>query len=555
MKKYNIFLVLLFLFLTISQTNHLSTTNAQSTMTGNVSSNTSDIKNETTSRGAEIKELRRRNSKSYLSSDNSITEKFSNFPIHYLTSDGNWADIDNSITSVDKNKSIEFEDQTNGNDFKVQFGGANNPKVKFFNDNFSIEYTPLNTNQKTTKQKTGNKVSFLDLWGNAALNYTVLNDQLKTNIKLEDKTALSEFKFYIQTKDVTPTLDDKGEILFKDKDDQIASIIPRMWVSESNNKNRLYDRLTTHISEVEDGYLLTISVDDHDLLYPLVINSTTAYETNYISIDNDNYKFNVNIPDLTVDRIKEIYVENTLYDIEVHDPIEEINAVYPMDVYVTETDALGTDLFDIHKSPDVDGTLGVKIGQTDEYGLDDISIINQKSFNQASLVASVPSSKLIKGVALHGTRYHEPSFISVNVYVTYTIPEDHQAPTAPTNVRVVNKTSTSVDLAWTPSTDNVRVLQYGIYNGTQLIGKSWSNSFTVNGLKENMIYTFSVKSWDESYNTSDASNVVVFPSVTNYKTYYYDQLGRLIRIEVLPSNQIIDYEYDKNGNLISIKYR
>jgi chitodextrinase len=43
---------------------------------------------------------------------------------------------------------------------------------------------------------------------------------------------------------------------------------------------------------------------------------------------------------------------------------------------------------------------------------------------------------------------------------------DTQAPTAPTNLIVASKTGSSVSLSWTPSTDNIGVTNYEIYNGT-----------------------------------------------------------------------------------------
>src|SRR5207247_2502101 len=42
---------------------------------------------------------------------------------------------------------------------------------------------------------------------------------------------------------------------------------------------------------------------------------------------------------------------------------------------------------------------------------------------------------------------------------------DVQAPSAPTNLAVTSKTSTSVSLGWTASTDNVAVVSYQILRG------------------------------------------------------------------------------------------
>ncbi|HZG77197.1 MAG TPA: fibronectin type III domain-containing protein, partial [Paenibacillus sp.] len=85
---------------------------------------------------------------------------------------------------------------------------------------------------------------------------------------------------------------------------------------------------------------------------------------------------------------------------------------------------------------------------------------------------------------------------------------DTQAPTAPTNLTSPSKTSTSVSLSWSASTDNVGVTGYDVYNGSTLAGSTSSTSFTVSGLTANTQYTFTVKAKDAANNVSAASNAV-----------------------------------------------
>ncbi|AEI38977.1 hypothetical protein KNP414_00352 [Paenibacillus mucilaginosus KNP414] len=82
---------------------------------------------------------------------------------------------------------------------------------------------------------------------------------------------------------------------------------------------------------------------------------------------------------------------------------------------------------------------------------------------------------------------------------------DSQAPSVPANVTVTAKTGTSVSLAWTASTDDVKVAGYDIYNGTAKVGSSTEPSFTVTGLSPNTSYTFTVKAKDTAGNESAAS--------------------------------------------------
>jgi len=85
---------------------------------------------------------------------------------------------------------------------------------------------------------------------------------------------------------------------------------------------------------------------------------------------------------------------------------------------------------------------------------------------------------------------------------------DTQAPTAPGNLISTGKTSTSVSLSWSASTDNVGVTAYEIYNGSSLAATVANTSATVTGLTANTAYTFTVRAMDAAGNRSAASNAV-----------------------------------------------
>ncbi|MFD0672790.1 fibronectin type III domain-containing protein [Cohnella sp. GCM10027633] len=82
---------------------------------------------------------------------------------------------------------------------------------------------------------------------------------------------------------------------------------------------------------------------------------------------------------------------------------------------------------------------------------------------------------------------------------------DTQSPSAPTNLASPSKSSTSVNLTWTGSTDNVGVTGYNVYNGTTLVGSPTGTSYTVSGLSPSTAYTFTVKAKDAAGNLSAAS--------------------------------------------------
>ena len=84
---------------------------------------------------------------------------------------------------------------------------------------------------------------------------------------------------------------------------------------------------------------------------------------------------------------------------------------------------------------------------------------------------------------------------------------DNEAPTSPSNLVASNPTSSTIDLSWTASTDNVGVSGYFIYlSDGRLAAAAPSNSITVSGLNPSTSYTFYVTAYDAAMNESGQSN-------------------------------------------------
>jgi chitinase len=92
---------------------------------------------------------------------------------------------------------------------------------------------------------------------------------------------------------------------------------------------------------------------------------------------------------------------------------------------------------------------------------------------------------------------------------------DTQAPTAPANLTSPSKTSTSVALSWSASSDNVGVTGYDVYRNGSLAGSSTSTSYTVGGLSASTAYSFSVKAKDAAGNVSAASSTLSVTTSTS----------------------------------------
>ena len=96
---------------------------------------------------------------------------------------------------------------------------------------------------------------------------------------------------------------------------------------------------------------------------------------------------------------------------------------------------------------------------------------------------------------------------------------DAIAPSAPTSLTASGTTSTTTNLSWTASTDNVGVTGYDVFQGTTLLGTVATTTYNVTGLTAATAYSFSVKAKDAAGNSSAASNIVnitTLPAVAAY---------------------------------------
>ena len=76
-------------------------------------------------------------------------------------------------------------------------------------------------------------------------------------------------------------------------------------------------------------------------------------------------------------------------------------------------------------------------------------------------------------------------------------------PGDPTGLAVSNIKATSVDLSWTPSTDNFLINKYNIYVNDVLTASAVSSPCTVTGLTSNTAYTFKIEAVDLKGNKSN----------------------------------------------------
>lgn len=96
---------------------------------------------------------------------------------------------------------------------------------------------------------------------------------------------------------------------------------------------------------------------------------------------------------------------------------------------------------------------------------------------------------------------------------------DTQAPTTPTGLSASNVSTTSADLSWSASTDNVGVTGYNVYQDGALIATPTGTSTSVTGLSPETTYSFTVTAEDAAGNVSAVSSAVSVTTEAIQVTY------------------------------------
>ncbi len=116
------------------------------------------------------------------------------------------------------------------------------------------------------------------------------------------------------------------------------------------------------------------------------------------------------------------------------------------------------------------------------------------------------------------------AFYAVGIGAAYSFSAtDTIPPSTPLNLIASGTTSSSTNLSWSGSTDNVAVTGYNVYNGLNLVGTPTGTSFTVTGLQGSTTYTFTVKARDAVGNLSLESNSVSVTTLITVPTYCNSQ--------------------------------
>ncbi|MCM0667993.1 endonuclease [Flavobacterium tyrosinilyticum] len=124
----------------------------------------------------------------------------------------------------------------------------------------------------------------------------------------------------------------------------------------------------------------------------------------------------------------------------------------------------------------------------------------------------VSAREIARNNAVYSRQNNRNPFIDHPEYVNQiwggTSSGDIQAPTTPTSLASTSKTSTSISLSWTASTDNVAVTGYEVYANSVLKTTVSTLTTTITGLTASTSYSIYIKAKDAAGNTSASSNTI-----------------------------------------------
>ena len=192
------------------------------------------------------------------------------------------------------------------------------------------------------------------------------------------------------------------------------------------------------------------------------------------------------------------------------------------------TDNVGVTGYDIYQD-------GVKIN---------IDPVTGTSFNVNGLSEATAYNFFI-------TAFDASGNISPNSNTLVATTVDSQAPSAPAGLVSSNITSSTVTLNWNPSSDNVAVTGYDIYQNSVKVNSSiiTGTSFIATGLSASTAYSFYVQARDAAGNISTNSNVVnvttsAAPSCTNTGAINFQRWNNITGVAV--SNLTSNANYPNN---------
>jgi chitodextrinase len=146
----------------------------------------------------------------------------------------------------------------------------------------------------------------------------------------------------------------------------------------------------------------------------------------------------------------------------------------------------------------------------------DATQIALSSLNEVTLTGLSPNTSnliTVRAVDAGGNKSLYSTAVTVQTLPLILIP-DLSPPSQPVGLNITNLATDSLTLSWTPSTDNIAVVSYEVFQDGVSVGTSVTSTLSVKNLSSGKVYVFTVKATDSSGNQSplSAPQIVTTPS-------------------------------------------
>jgi alpha-tubulin suppressor-like RCC1 family protein len=149
---------------------------------------------------------------------------------------------------------------------------------------------------------------------------------------------------------------------------------------------------------------------------------------------------------------------------------------------------------------------------------DNIGVVGYEIFSGGLLLKTVttPSNNVVTGLKPNTTytftvKAQDAAGNRSNASAPFdvTTDVDTSEPSEPTEAKITAKSVTSATISWTASVDDVGVVSYEVFNGSNSLGSVSATTYKITNLVPNTTYTIFIKAKDEAGNTSRALSIDV----------------------------------------------
>ena len=241
----------------------------------------------------EIKELRDENVKHFRLEDGTYIAAQYEVPVHYLDENGEWQDIDNSLTESGSdfstnNARVKFAKKITGNEtlltiqednHKITWSldGAIKKTTGTVVDN-EVEDSSTKLQKMLSLENLTAKILYEDILDGVDIEYIIDSYDIKENIIVKEKSSSYTYTFTMILNNLDAVLDEKGQILFSDTSTgSVEYIIPAPIAYDADGTHAESSFLFYSLSNSGNGkYTFAVTIDSAwmnsaERAYPVVI--------------------------------------------------------------------------------------------------------------------------------------------------------------------------------------------------------------------------------------------------------------------------------------------